>query len=65
MTILHQLGMAGTMALGMSWQTGWSLVLGFGISALLQVTVRAEDLRRAFGDDGPKQLGLAAAAGAA
>ena len=62
---LDQFGHAALMTLGMAWQTAWSLVLGFTISALLQVTVRSEDLRKAFGDDGPRQLALASAAGAA
>ncbi len=66
---LHQFGQdlvrAATMAFGMAWQTAWSLVLGFTISALLQVTVRSADLRKAFGQDDAKALALAAAAGAA
>ena len=61
LVLLH----AALMAFGMAWQTGWSLVLGFTISALLQVTVRSSDLQRAFGGDGPRELALAAVAGAA
>ena len=53
------------MTLGMAWQTLWSLVLGFSVSAFLQATVKSEDLRHALGEDGPKELALAAAAGAA
>ena len=63
--ILHHLGAAVLMTAGMIWQTAWSLVLGFSISALLQATVSAEDMRKAFGKDGPKEIALAAAAGAA
>ncbi len=58
------LGHAALMVLGMAWQTGWSLVLGFTISALLQVTVRADELQRALGGDGPKEVTLAAAGAA-
>ncbi len=65
MSLFHSLKQAALMTAGMAWQTGWSLVLGFTISALLQATVSAADLKRAFGRDGPKDLALAAAAGAA
>jgi uncharacterized membrane protein YraQ (UPF0718 family) len=36
-------------ALAMLWQTFWALVLGFGISAILQVLVSKEQMTRAFG----------------
>jgi uncharacterized protein len=32
-------GMALLMALGMAWKTGWSLVLGFTISSVMQSLV--------------------------
>ena len=65
MSFFDHLGHAALMSVGMMWQTGWSLVLGFTVSALLQVTVRSEDLQRALGGSGPKELALASAAGAA
>ena len=52
-------------AAGMAWQTGWTLVLGFTISALLQAVVSAEEMKRAFGRDGLREIALASAAGAA
>ena len=48
----------------MAWQTGWTLGLGFAISALLQ-TVLTGEMKRAFGRSGPKDIALAALAGAA
>ena len=62
---LHHLGDAVLMTLGMAWQTLWSLVLGFAVSALLQCTMSSDRIRQALGDDGPKEIALAAAAGAA
>ena len=65
MTFLNHLGDAALMTAGMFWQTLWSLVLGFSISALLQATVSGEDMRRALGRAGPKEIALASVAGAA
>jgi uncharacterized membrane protein YraQ (UPF0718 family) len=53
------------MALGMFWQTGWTLVLGFTISAILQSLVSADQMRQALGRDGVREIALATAAGAA
>lgn len=64
-SILHHIGEALLMALGMLWKTGWSLVLGFGISAVLQTIVPAQALREKFGKGGPREITLAAALGAA
>ena len=56
---------AVAMAAGMFWQVGWSLVLGFGISALLQAVVSQKKMQRAFGRDGVREIALATLAGAA
>ena len=53
------------MAAGMAWQAGWTLVLGFTISALLQAVVSTEEMKRAFGRDGLREIARASAAGAA
>ena len=63
--ILHKLGQALLMAFGMVWQTGWSLVLGFAISAILQSVVPAEQMRKALGRGTAREIALATAAGAA
>ena len=62
---ITQIGHALLMAAGMFWQTGWSLVLGFIISALLQTIVPADQMRRALGKGGAKEIALATVAGAA
>jgi uncharacterized protein len=59
--ILQALIMAG----GMFWQVGWSLVLGFGISAILQAIVSQQKMQRALGRDGVREIALATLAGAA
>ena len=59
------LGQALLLAAGMAWQTGWTLVLGFALSALLQAVVSTDQMRAALGRSGPKELALASLAGAA
>jgi uncharacterized membrane protein YraQ (UPF0718 family) len=59
-----QLGDALLMAAGMFWDVGWSLVLGFTISAVIQAVVSTEQMRRALGRDGVREIALATAAGA-
>lgn len=59
--VLHALSMAGAMA----WEIGWALILGFGLSAVVQSVVRRSTVVGALGDDRPRTLALAAALGAA
>jgi uncharacterized membrane protein YraQ (UPF0718 family) len=49
----------------MLWQTFWALVLGFGISAALQVFVSKEQMRRAFGKTNLRAVSSATLLGAA
>jgi uncharacterized protein len=60
-----RVGDALLMAAGMFWQVGWSLVLGFAISALLQVFVSRERIASALGRDRVREIALATVAGAA
>jgi hypothetical protein len=53
------------MAAGMFWDVGWSLVLGFTISAVIQAVISTEQMRRALGRDGVREVALATVAGAA
>ena len=59
-----QLGDALLMAAGMFWDIGWSLVLGFTISAVIQAVASTEQMRRALGRDGVREIALATIAGA-
>jgi uncharacterized membrane protein YraQ (UPF0718 family) len=52
-------------ALAMLWQTFWALVLGFSISAALQVFVSKERMSRAFGKTNLKSVAAATGFGAA
>jgi uncharacterized membrane protein YraQ (UPF0718 family) len=54
-----------TMAAGMFWDVGWSLVLGFTISAAIQAFISTDAMRRAFGKDDARAIALATIAGAA
>src|SRR3981081_1496513 len=49
----------------MFWETLWALVLGFGISAALQVFVSKERMTRAFGVTNLRTMSLATGFGAA
>ena len=65
MSFIDQIGHALLMSLGMMWQTGWTLVLGFTISSLLQTVVPADTMREALGRGGPRDIAAATALGAA
>ena len=48
----------------MFWETFWALVLGFGLSAFLQVFFRKEQITRQFGRAGLREVVLATFLGA-
>jgi len=49
----------------MTWEITWALILGFGLSAVVQAVVRRSTVERLLGDDRPRTLVLAAGFGAA
>src|SRR6202022_1103664 len=57
----HSLAVAGSM----TWEILWALILGFGLSAVVQAVVRKSTIVRLLGDDRPRTLALASALGAA
>ena len=65
MALLSQILHALLMAAGMFWQVGWSLVLGFTISAALQVLVPSIRLQATLGNARPRAILLASLAGIA
>lgn len=65
MGFFDQFGHALLMAAGMAWKTGWTLVLGFAISATLQSVVSTQGMERRFGKAGLRQIALASVFGAA
>jgi uncharacterized membrane protein YraQ (UPF0718 family) len=57
----HALALAGSM----TWEILWALILGFGLSAVVQAVVRKSTIVRLLGDDRPRTLSVAAGLGAA
>src|SRR6202451_1574646 len=57
----HALEITGSMA----WEITWALILGFGLSAVIQALVPKEVIARLLGDDRPRTLAVAAGLGAA
>ena len=62
---ITRVGHALLMTTGMFWDVGWSLVLGFLISGVLQVFVSQDKMTKLLGKDGPKEILLATGFGAA
>jgi uncharacterized protein len=65
MSVLEAIGHALALAGSMTWQITWSLILGFGLSAMVQAVVRRQTVARLLGDDKPRTLALATGLGAA
>ena len=63
--ILTKLWAALVMSAGMLWDVGWSLVLGFVLSGVIQAVVSQERMRSALGRNGVREIALATAFGAA
>jgi uncharacterized membrane protein YraQ (UPF0718 family) len=61
---LQNIGQALFMSLGMFWQVGWSLALGFTIAAVIQAVVSTEKIKAKFGKSGFKEIALATGFGA-
>ena len=54
--MLQAVGQALAEAFNMFWQVLWPLVLGFGLSAIVQALVSHRTLARLLGDDSPQSL---------
>lgn len=59
MEILTAIGDALKEAFNMFWDVLWPLVLGFGLSAVVQALVSHRTMSRLLGDDSPRSLSLA------
>jgi uncharacterized protein len=59
------IGHALTLAGSMTWEILWALILGFGLSAVVQAVVRKSTIVGLLGDDRPRTLAVAAGLGAA
>src|SRR6058998_409784 len=65
MDIIAPLGHALWMAFAMLWEILWPLILGFGLSAVVQAVVSKSEMTRLLPDDSPRSLSLACGLGAA
>src|SRR5258708_27786398 len=54
-----------SMAFAMFWEILWALILGFGLSAVVQAVVGKKQMTRLQPDDSPKTLAIACGLGAA
>jgi uncharacterized protein len=65
MDLITALGHALWMAFAMFWEILWPLILGFGLSAVVQAVVSKSEMTKLLPDDSPKSLAIACALGAA
>jgi uncharacterized protein len=63
--IPHELWRALSFAFGMTWEILWALILGFGLSAVVQAVVSKREMRSLMPDDSPRTLLVASGLGAA
>src|SRR5947209_9860714 len=63
--IATAIGAAISFAFAMSWEILWALVLGFGLSAIVQAVVSKSEMSRLLPDDSPRTLMIASGLGAA
>jgi uncharacterized protein len=62
--LLAKIGEALLVAAGMAWQVGWSLILGFTLSGLVQAVVSKQRMQQLLGRDGVREIALATGFGA-
>jgi len=54
-----------SMAFAMFWEILWALILGFGLSAVVQAVVSKREMTRLLLDDSAKSISIACGLGAA
>jgi len=54
-----------SMAFAMFWEILWALILGFGLSAVVQAVVSKKQMAKLLGDDSPRSIAIACGLGAA
>ncbi len=62
--LLAKIGEALMLSAGMMWQVGWSLILGFALSGLVQAVVSKDRMQQLLGRDGLREIALATGFGA-
>jgi uncharacterized protein len=63
--MLTYLGHALSMSFAMAWEILWALILGFGLSAVIQAVVSKEEMSSLLPDDSPRTIMLACGLGTA
>ncbi|HXP33943.1 MAG TPA: permease [Chthoniobacterales bacterium] len=63
--LMNALGHALWMAFAMFWEILWPLILGFGLSGVVQAVVSKGEMSRLLPNDSPKSLAIATGLGAA
>ena len=62
---LAEIGRALAMGAMMGWQMLWALILGLGLSAVVEATVSREKVARLMPDSRPRSIAIASGLGAA
>ena len=65
MDVITALGHALWMAFAMFWEILWPLILGFGLSAVVQAVVSKSEMTKLLPNDSPRSLAIACGLGAA
>jgi uncharacterized membrane protein YraQ (UPF0718 family) len=63
--LADEFGNALSFAFGMFWEILWALILGFGLSAVVQAVVSKGEMRRLLPDGSPRSIARATVLGAA
>jgi len=63
--VISALARALGFAFGMSWEILWALILGFGLSAVVQAVVSKSEMTHLLPDDSPRSIAIACGLGAA
>src|SRR5215510_13940375 len=61
----HAVWQSFSMAFAMFWEILWALILGFGLSAVVQAVVSKREMTRLLPDDSAKSISVACGLGAA
>src|SRR5438105_1770882 len=64
-SIGHAVWESLSMAFAMFWEILWALILGFGLSAVVQAVVTKREMTKLLPDDSPRSIAIATALGAA
>src|SRR6266581_2113046 len=65
MRLLEAIGHALAIAGSMTWEITWALILGFGLSGVVQAAVRRSTIVRLLGNNSARSLAIATGFGAA